>query len=99
MTSSITWTPQLPPIDADPDDVKDIVFDFTDWLGEDTINEAGTSALADGCSAEVAAVTESTATLRVSGGTEGLTGTATIRLRTNNGRQSDRSLRFRFKQL
>ena len=99
MTSSITWTPNLPPFDADPDDITDFVFDFADWLGDDTINVGLTSALAEGCTAEIAATTQTTATLRVSGGTEGQTGTATIRLASNNGRQSDRSLRFRFKQL
>ena len=99
MTSSITWTPNLPPFDKDPDDIVDYVFDFEEWLGDDTINAGLTSALAEGCTAEIAATTPTTATLRVSGGQEGLTGSATLRLRTVNGRQSDRTLRFRFKQL
>ena len=99
MTSSITWTPKLQPFDKDPDDIVDYVFDFEEWLGDDTINAGLTTALSENCDAEVAATTQTTATLRVSGGTEGQTGTATIRLVSNNGRQSDRSLRFRFKQL
>ena len=99
MTSSITWTPNLPPFDKDPDDITDFVFNFGDWLGEDTINPTFTVGLAEGCEATVAATTDTTATLRVSGGQEGLTGSATLRLRTVNGRQSDRTLRFRFKQL
>ena len=99
MTSSITWTPQLPPIIRDPDDIQDFVFDFADWLGDDVINSGGTTALAENCSATVAATTDTTATLRVTGGVEGQTGSATLRLRTANGRQSDRSLRFRFRHL
>ena len=98
MTSSITWTPKLQPFDADPDDITDFVFNFEEWLGDDTIDANLTAALAEGCTAEIQATTQTTATLRVSGGTEGQTGTATIRLVSNNGRQSDRSLRFRFKQ-
>ena len=99
MASSITWTPQLPPIDKDPDDIVDFEFDLTEWLGVDTVNGGLTTALADGCSAEVVNTTLTSAKMRVSGGVEGLTGTATLRIVTANGRQSDRSLRFRFRQL
>lgn len=100
MTSSITWTPKLPPFDHGPDDIKDFVFDFEAWLGDDVINAGQTTALAENCEAVVAATTDTTATLRVfAGGPQGTTGSATLRLRTANGRQSDRSLRFRFKHM
>lgn len=97
---TVTWTPKLLPIEMDPDDVRDFKFDFSAWLDGDTVNAASTSALAEGCTASISATTDTTATLRVTGpGTAGETGKATLRLGTVGGRQSDRSLRFNFKQL
>lgn len=95
--STIVWTNKLPPIEMDPDDVRDFEFDFEAWLNGDEVDAASCSALAEGCTAEVSATTATTATLRVTGpGAADQSGRATLRLGTVSGRQSDRSLRFRF---
>jgi|SRR6056297_2342232 len=96
---TLTWSPNLPPIVMDPDDIRDFEFDFTAWLNGDEVDGAGCSALAEGCTAAVSATTANTATLRVTGpGTAGTSGSATLRLATINGRQSDRSLRLKFQE-
>lgn len=97
---TLTWTPNLPPIEMDPDDVRDFKFDFTNWLEGDEVDGATTSSLAEGCTATVSATTINSATLRVTGpGTAGTTGSATLRLVTISGRQSDRSIRLKFREM
>lgn len=97
---TITWTPKLKPIEMDPDDVRDFKFDFSPWLDGDEVASAATSAIAEGCTAEISATSTTTATLRVTGpGTAGTTGRATLRLGTVSGRQSDRSLDLVFKEM
>lgn len=96
---TLTWSPSLPPIEMDPDDIRDFEFDFEAWLGVDTVDGGASSAFAEGCTAEVGSFTDTTIVLRVTGpgpGDDGRTGRATMRMVTTGGRQSDRSLKLRF---
>ena len=95
---TITWSNRLPPIDVDPDDIRDFKFDFVDWLDGDEVDTNNTSASGSGCTATVSGTTTTTATMRVSDGTVGEEGAATLRLVTLSGRRSDRTIRFRFRE-
>lgn len=94
---TVTWTPNYPPIVMDPDDIRDFEFEFSAWLGTDEVDGPACSALAEGCTAEVGDTTTTGAVLRVTGPGQVGTGTATLRLVTVGGRQSDRSIRLNFK--
>lgn len=99
---TVVWNPNLPPIEMDPDDIRDFKFDFTNWLDGDEVDGVASSAMAEGCTAAVESTTINSATLRVTGpgaGNAGTSGSATLRLVTISGRQSDRSIRLKFKEM
>jgi len=74
----------------DPDAVLDYQIDWSDWLGTDTISSS--SWTVSGVTKDSDTNTTTTATIWVSGGVVGVTGTAINRIVTTDGRTEDRTL-------
>lgn len=68
-----------------PDAVKDYTFDWTAWLGDDTIATATITTQA-GLTVDSQSKTATTATVWLSGGTKGQLYTVTCRITTTGGR-------------
>jgi hypothetical protein len=78
----------------DPNSTKDYLWDWSQWLGDDTITTS-TFLVSDG-TLELTADTNTnkTATVWLSGGTEGATYEVTNRITTAGGRIDDRTMRL-----
>ena len=77
----------------DPDAELDATWDWTEWLGDgETISSANITA--DGVTAGVVTVSSPLVVCRISGGTVGVTGTATCRVTSSAGQIDDRSMYF-----
>lgn len=83
----------------DPDAVLDYVVDWAAWLGEDMLS-ASAWAAQDGITVDSSSF-EATgaATVWLSGGTVGTTYTVTNHITTAAGRQNDRSIKIKCKNL
>lgn len=82
----------------DPDAVLDWIFDFNDWLGEFETISSATFILDPGISIDPvngSGHTTKTATVWLTGGTEGQVYRVTVRITTSEGRTDDRSFTLR----
>jgi hypothetical protein len=77
----------------DPNSTKDYLWDWSQWLGDDTITTS-TFLVPTGITLESDAHTAKTATVWLSGGTEGATYEVTNRITTAGGRIDDRTMRL-----
>ncbi len=81
----------------DPDAVLDYLFDWSDWLGADTIAShtvtAGTGLTVDSSTATTTAVT-----VWLSGGSVGASYAVTCHIVTAAGREEDRTMTFTMEQ-
>jgi hypothetical protein len=75
----------------DPDDVKDYLFDWSAWLGDEDTIETSTFILPAGLTADSDSNTTTTATIWISGGTIGNTYKVLNRIVTAGGRTMDRT--------
>ena len=85
--------PELTIFAKDPDAVLDYVWDWTSWLGDDTIATTTITA-ADGITVDSSATVGPLVTVWLSGGTAGTTYPVTCRITTDGGRTEDRTSRF-----
>lgn len=77
----------------DPDSVLDYLWDWSAWLAEgETIQ--GHDVTVDGVTLDSDSGTDTTVTAWISGGQAGVTGSATCRISTNQGRTDDRTIQF-----
>ena len=81
----------------DPDAVLDYLFDWSDWLGADTI-ASHTVTAATGLTVNSTEATTTAVTVWLSGGTEGVTYTVTCHIVTAAGREEDRTMTFTMEQ-
>ncbi len=82
------WAP-----DKDPDAVLDYSIDWGEWLGTDQI-ATSTWTVSPGIVASRESKTETTATIWLSGGTEGETYTVHNRITTTGGRTNDQTFKI-----
>jgi hypothetical protein len=75
----------------DPDAILDYTFDWSEWLGTDTISTS-TFTLTSGITKDSDSKTTTTTTIWLSGGTSGSTYLVTNRIVTVGGRTEDRSI-------
>jgi hypothetical protein len=78
----------------DPDATLDYVLDWSTWLGSDTITSAAYT-VPDGLTKASESNTTTTATVWLSGGTDGASHFVTCRVVTAGGRTDDRSILIR----
>lgn len=79
----------------DPDSVLDWIFDWNDWLGDfETITDVVFEAT-PGIVIDQSVKSQKTATVWLSGGTEGQVFKVTCRITTSEGRTEDRSFTLR----
>lgn len=78
-------------VTKDPDAVLDYLFDWSAWLGDDTIDSHDITA-AGGITIDSSTDTDTTVTVWVSGGTADSRATATCRITTTGGRIDDRTM-------
>lgn len=76
-----------------PGDTKDFKFDWTSWLGDDTIRES-TWTVPEGLTKGADTFTTHTATVWLSGGADGSSYRVTNRITTAGGRVSEESVRI-----
>ena len=74
----------------DPDAVLDYLFDWSDWLGADTIASHTVTAAA-GLTVDSTEATTTTVTAWLSGGTDGASYAVTCHIVTAAGREDDRT--------
>lgn len=79
----------------DPDATLDWIFDWNLWLGETETISAAEFIVDPGITVENSSNTQKTATVWLSGGTEGQVYRITCRVTTNEGRIDDRSFTLR----
>ena len=79
----------------DPDAVLDWIFDWNDWLGETENISSATFIVDPGITVTDDSNTQKTATVWLSGGTEGQVYRVTCRVTTSEGRTDDRSFTLR----
>lgn len=72
--------------------VKDYIFDWTDWLGVDSIQAS--SVLADGVIIDSSDFADGKVTVWVSGGTAGEVGSVTCQITTVQGRKEEKTALF-----
>ena len=75
----------------DPDAVLDYLFDWSDWLGADTIASHTVTAAA-GLTVDSTEATTTTVTAWLSGGTDGASYAVTCHIVTAAGREDDRTV-------
>ena len=75
----------------DPDAVLDYKFDWSAWLGTDTITSHTVTA-ATGLTVDSTEATTTAVTVWLGGGTEGVTYTVTCHIVTAAGREDDRTV-------
>jgi hypothetical protein len=75
----------------DPDAILDYTFDWSEWLGTDTISTSAFT-LTSGLTKDSDSKTTTTTTIWLSGGTSGSTYLVTNRIVTAGGRTEDRSI-------
>jgi len=75
----------------DPDAVLDYVVDWSDWLGTDTISSSSWT-VPTGITKDSDTNTTTTATIWLSGGTEGAEYRVTNQIVTTDGRTDERSI-------
>ena len=75
----------------DPDAVLDYKIDWSDWLGSDTISESSWT-VPSGIMKDSDSKTSTSATIWLSGGTDGEEYTVTNHIVTASGREEDRSI-------
>lgn len=78
----------------DPDAVLDYTWDWSDWLGADTITGAPTVTVPSGITKTSQSNTTTTVTAWLSGGTVGTTYDVICRIVTTGGRTDDRTIRI-----
>lgn len=79
----------------DPNAVLDYKFDWTDWLQTSETISTSTMTVQSGITKDSDSNTTTTATVWLSGGTEGIRYTVTNRITTNQGRTDDRTMLIR----
>jgi hypothetical protein len=77
----------------DPQAVKDYEFNWSDWLGGDTI-ASHTVTASTGLTVDSSSATSTTVTVWVSGGVVGATYAVTCHIVTTAGREDDRTMTF-----
>lgn len=80
------WVPH------DPEDVEDYIFDFTDWLDGEALDESEVEA--SGVDVEKISDTGGRVRFRVSSGEVGVNGRVDVKVTSDNGRAASRSLHF-----
>jgi hypothetical protein len=97
MTTSYEYDEDGAFIYKDPNAILDYPFDWTDWLGADTI---ATVQFTPSSAITVVSSSSTTkiATAWVSGGVAGTVESLTCRVNTVGGRTEDRTIRFKIKQ-
>lgn len=88
--------PALAP--KDPDDVKDYMVDWSDWLGTDTISTTAWT-ISSGLTKDSDTNSSTGATIWLSGGTAGDTYQLSNRITTAGGRTADRTFVIECKEL
>ena len=81
----------------DPDAILDYIWDWSDWLVDDTIAES-VWVLPDGITKESSSYTDTTATIWLSSGTVGTVYSIINRITTVAGRTEDRTKKFKIKE-
>jgi len=76
----------------DPNEVLDYQIDWEDWLNTDTILTSSWSISPTGLTEDSDSNSDTTATIWVSGGTEGEIYTLTNQITTDGGRTAERSI-------
>lgn len=95
---AIIWRNRLTFI-KDPEAVLDYVLDWTNWLDSaDTISAVAVTG-ATGITVDSSSSTTTSTTAWVSGGTEGNTYAVTFHITTAAGRETDRTIYLRIKDL
>jgi hypothetical protein len=79
----------------DPDATLDWIFDWNEWLGENETIANSEFIVDPGITVESSMNSQKTATVWLSGGTEGEVYRVTCRVTTNEGRTDDRSFTLR----
>jgi hypothetical protein len=82
----------------DPDAVLDYVFDWSSWLGTDTISVSAWTA-DSGLTVDSSTNTTTTATVWLSGGTAGEVYEVVNHITTAAGREDDRTMKIKVKNL
>lgn len=81
----------------DPAAVDDYTWDWTDWLGDDTISAA--TVTGTGVTIDDSTTTSPTVVARISGGEAGSVGNAVCHIVTAAGREADQTLYFNIREL
>lgn len=76
----------------DPEAVLDYQWDWTAWLGEDTISTHTIADDSDSLDIDSSLDTDTTVTAWISGGTVGTTARVTCHIVTGDGREDDRTI-------
>lgn len=81
----------------DPDATLDYVFDWSDWLASAEVITSMTATVETGLTLDSSSSTISSATLWLSGGTDGKTYTVSCKITTSAGRIDERSINIHVK--
>lgn len=94
----ISYLPSAVDYEKDPDETIDFAFNWSAFLGADTISSV-TFVLPDGLTSEDESNTTTTATIFVSGGTACCSYRITCRIVTAGGRTKDKTIRVKVTDL